>query len=682
MFTNDRISGIRPQLEAILGKENVRTDEAALASHSYDSGLSMAQPEAVVFISRTSQVAPVIRILAAAEIPFIPYMSGTNLTGGTIPLRGGVALNMSRLDKIIYINPERQEVLVEAGVINDNLQKALKPFGLFFAVNPASSSVCTIGGNIAENSSGTNWLAYGSACDSLLKLETVTPDGETHIWQADGAGPDLMDIVPGSEGTLCVITRAWLKVHRIPTHTMTMAVAFPTLDNALNAAENLLDANLPLSSLEILDKTALDASLKKRTFIFPHTMRSLIIADINATTTEELAEQASKVEQICLDNSSLAKETATEEKDRERLWDIRRKAFPSLAKIAPDIVLEESCVPREKLSIAVRKTREILRTYRLTAGIIISPGSGSIQPHIVFDRRISQDLRRVKTARGNLIKECLALGGSVAGDYGIGVDKRLLLNWLYSPDELDFLSKIKHSFDPKKLANPDKILPVNEDDAMFQDAEKNKSRPELDAHVHTILATLRSRADSRTASVILGSGTQLKVPPETEKLKMLDTRFLSMPPEINKANMTVRAGAGVNINDLRKILNDEGLDLQMPETEGTLGGIIASGRVPEIAKILLGMEIATAEGIYLNFTQQTLKAAKAYDICSLFCGSRGAYGVILSAVMQICHTCDRRDFTPTMPVPFAPEKIHRVFKKAVDPENFLNPWLYPQTEEQ
>ena len=675
-----RITGVLPQLENILGKANVCTGEAELVSYSYDSGLSMAQPEAVLFFDKIRQIAPVIKILAQAKIPFIPRMSGTNLTGGTIPLRGGVILNMSRLNKIIYISPEKQEALVETGVVNDALQKALKPFGLFFAPDPASSSVCTIGGNIAENSRGPRWLAYGSACDSVLKLEVVTPDGETNIWQPDGTGPDLMNLMSGSEGTLGVITRAWLKLHKIPKYTKTFAIAFAQIDHPLIAADKILEAGLSVQSMEILDKIALDASLKKKTFIFPHTTRALLLADIIAQNPEELEQQEQRFDQICLDTYSLASESATEESERKKIWDIRKGAFPALAKIAPDIVLEESCVPRSMLSEAVKKTRDVLRTYRLNAGIIISPGTGSIQPHIAFDRRITQDLRRVKTVRGQLIKECLSLGGSVAADYGVGVDKRLLLNWLYSPEELQFLSYIKKSFDPLNIANPDKILPVNEDDSMFRDTQKNTAKPDLDTHVHTLLATLRNRADNRVASVVFGSGTQLKPPPETEKLKILDTHFLTMPPVINKTNRTVKTGAGININDLRAMLRDEGLDLQMPETAGTVGGIIASGRTPEIARILLGIEIGTAEGVYLDFSQQTLKAARGYDISSIFCGSRGAYGIILSAVLQTCLISEKRQFPPSSTVPFAPNKIHQAFKNYADPDNLLNPWLYPKQE--
>ena len=681
MFKQDRISGVLPQLEKILGKANVCTGEAELASYSYDSGLSMAQPEAVLFFDRISQVAPVIKILAQEKIPFIPRMSGTNLTGGTIPLRGGVLLNMSRLNKIIYISPEKQEALVETGVVNDALQKALKPFGLFFAPDPASSAVCTIGGNIAENSRGPRWLAYGSACDSVLKLEVVTPDGETNIWQPDGTGPDLMNLMSGSEGTLGVITRAWLKLHKIPKYTRTMAFAFTAMDPALNASNTIFEENIPLQAMEILDKTALNASLKKRTFSFPHTMRSLLIIDTPGCTKEEIEENSEKISRICDGMSSVALITADDEEERNKIWDIRMRAFPSLAKIAPDIVLEETCVPRSMLAAAVKKTKDVLRNYRMTAGIIISPGAGSIQPHIVFDRRIAQDLRRVKTARSQIIKESLKLGGSVAGDYGVGVDKRLLLNWLYSPAELDFLAKIKHSFDPDNLANPDKILPVNEDPDMFQETEKKIRSEELDPHMHTLLATLRYRADNRVASVVCGSCTQLIPPPEAEKLKMLDTRFLTMPPSINKKNRTVKAGAGIEITELRNMLRDEGLELQMPETKGTIGGIIASGRVPEIARILLGLEIANAEGVYMNFSQQTLKAAKGYDISSIFCGSRGAYGVILSAVFRTCLISEKKEYPPSSPVPFSPNRIHRKFKEAADPENLLNPWLYPQKEE-
>lgn len=681
MFIQDRISGLRSQLDAVVGKDNVRTSEAETAAYSYDSGLSMAQPEAVIFFDSVQQVAPVVKILSQAKIPFIPRMAGTSLTGGTIPLRGGVILNLSRLNKIIFINTQERTVLVETGVLNAELQKALKPFGYFFPPDPASSAVCTIGGNIAENASGPSRIKYGSTGDSVLRLEVVTPDGETHIWEPDGKGPDLMGLVTGSEGTLGIITRAWLKIQPVQAHTCTTAAAFAVLDQAINAASQLMESGLPLSALEIMDKTTLDASLKRKTFLFPHTMRALLLTDISGDNKEETDRQTEQAVQICLDNSSIKTETACEESDRKKLWDIRNRAFPALARIAPDIVPEEACVPRSKLNEAVKKTREVLRKYRLTAGIVISPGTGSIHPHIVFDRRNQQDLRRVKNARAELTKEAIILGGSVAGDYGIGVDKRLALNWLYSTEELDFLAKIKYAFDPFNLSNPDKILPVNNDADLFEEVGRNHNAANLNPSVHTLLATLRNRADNRISSVVCGSGSQIKPPPETEKLKKLDTRFLTMDPVLNKQNRTLKAGAGVEINTLRALLRDNGMELQMPDTFGTIGGIIASGRTPEITRILLGLEAATAEGVYLNFTQQTLKAARGYDISSIFCGSRGAYGIILSVVLQVCLISEKRIFPPAMPVPFRPEPVHRAFKEAVDPENLLNPWLYPGRKE-
>lgn len=681
MFKNDRISEIFRQLEAIAGKGNVKTDEADLASYSYDSGLSMAKPEAVIFFEKIEHIAPAVKILSKAKIPFIPRMSGTNLTGGTIPLKGGVILNLSRLNKIAFINTENQTVLVEAGVINADLQKALKPFGYFFAPNPASASVCSIGGNIAENSSGPSRIRYGSAGDSVLKLEVITPDGQTYIWQPDGKGPDLMNLIIGSEGTLGIITRAWIRIYPLPKHLKTYSIAFALMDQALKTAEQLMEAGISLNALEIMDKTALDASLRKKTFAFPHTMRSLLIMDITAEEQEMLEIYEKRALQICSENSSLAMETAEDEAGMEKLWNIKNRAFPALAKIAPDLVLEEACVPRSKLGEAAKKTKETLRKYRLTAGIIISPGTGSIQPHIVFDRRNQQDLRRVKNARSELTQECLKLGGSIAGYYGIGVDKRLSLNWIYSSKELGFLAKIKKSFDPYNLANPDKILPVNEDSALFEDSENKSIDSGLDAHTHTLLAALRNRADNRIASVICGSETQIKAPQETESLKKLSTRFLTTDPLLNKTDMTLKAGAGTDINALRELLRDNDMELQLPDTYGTIGGIIASGRAPEISRILLGIEIATADGAYLNFSQHMLKAARGYDISSIFCGSRGAYGVILSAVLKVCRIDDKKTFPKTSPVPFEPNEIHKAFKRAADPENLLNPWLYPLKEE-
>lgn len=681
MLSKDKIHTLCKLLEEVVGKENILSGEADLVTHSYDSGIPMALPELVVFPNLIRQISPIVKILSNEKVPFLVRMSGTNVTGGVVPLHGGVVINMSRLNKVIAINTSKRTVVVEPGIRNADLQKILRPFGYFFAPNPTSASMCTIGGNIAENASGPNRIRYGATGDNIIRLEVVTPDGETHLWAPDGSGPCIAKMLNASEGTLGIITRAWLRIMPIPEYTKTLAIAFEDISQAISASEQIIKACIPLRAVEIVDKTALDTTLKDKNFTFPSSIHALMLAEPDGKNKKEVENNAEKINQICIDNSSLACEEAIEHDERIKLWSIRNDVFPALTKYAPDLAIEELCVPRSVLLDEVNNVKKTLRSYRLTSALIISPSTGTVCPHIVFDKRNVQDIRRVKSARAELVTDCINLGGFIGGSYGIGIDNRLALKRLYNPKVIASLYKIKSAFDKKNLLNPDKILPVNDDSELFEASNNKRNSAELSANAHTLLISLRNRYEQKIKSAVCGSATQMEVPAETDSLKILNTSFLVSEPILNEGNLTVKVDAGTDIIYLRRFLKEKNMELQMPETRGTLGGIIASGRTPDITKLLLGMEIATAKGEYLNFSHQTLAAAHGYDICSLFCGSRGAYGIILSVVLRICPLAEKREFPKLPPADFKTDYIYAEIKKAFDPENLLNPWIYNTAEE-
>lgn len=679
MFKEDRISELLRELVKIVGVANVMTDEAELTAYSYDAGQSMAQPEAVIIFNNVNEIAPVVKILSKAKIPFIPRMAGTNLTGGVIPLKGGVILNMSRLNKIIYIDTKERVALVEAGVINGDLQRALKPLGYFYAPDPASADFSTIGGNIAENAGGPCHLQYGSAADNTVKLEVITPNGEINIWAYNDNGPDLTGLISQSEGTLGIITKAWVKITPFPKYVCTVSAAFATIENAINASDQILNTGIKIRALEAMDKIALEVSLKKSFFLFPHTMKAMLLIELDGNNKEVLDKDLESIRNICSINSCLVCETAETEEERLRLWSIRNGILPALSQMAPNIVIEEGYVPRTVLPIAVKSIREILKKYRLTAGLLIHAGTGAIHPHIVFDKRNSQDVRRVKIARNEITKVYLSMNGSSTGTYGIGVDKRVSLNWMYSTDEINFLYKIKGAFDHFNLANPDKILPVNDDTKLFEEVNRKHERSVLQPQAHTLIAEMRYRYEHKIKSIIVCSGTYLQAPQETMEMKYLNTSILNTPPVLNKKNLTVKVSAGTNTEELRQALNKEGMDLAIPKMDGTVGGVIAAKYSPEIMRILLGIEIVTPSGEYLNFSVPTLKSATGFNICNLYCGSYGAYGVILSTILQVCNSNGNNDLhinQKTKLDDFVPNKYHILLKQAIDPNNLLNPWIY------
>jgi len=682
MFKTDKIRAVRAELEAIAGADNVRTDEAEILMYSYDAGMARARPEAVITFSAVEQVAPAVKVLHKAGIPFLPRLAGTNLSGGTIPLKGGVILNLSRLKKIRQIDTAAGIALVEPGVVNMELQRALEPFGFFYAPDPASQKVSTIGGNIGENAGGPLCLKYGVTSDNVEKLEVVTPEGEVRTWSYKDPGPDLMSLMVGSEGTLGIVTHAWLKILPKPAHLKTASAAFPSLEGAMTAVTRIISDGIVPRALEAMDKVSLDAALGGKTDRFPRGTEAVLIIELDGHDAVQVKRELELTEHICTANSCSAFKVASDEAERDLLWQARKGAYPALARLAPDVLVEDGVVPRPRLPEALKETREILSKYKLTAGLLFHAGDGNLHPNIIFDRRDIQEVKRVKKAGYEILKSCIKLGGTISGEHGVGVEKRVAMNWLYGREELEFFQKIKDAFDPDGLANPDKILPVTSD----QRAESGglASRASLSPAARGVVDELRIRAGRGERTAVTGLGTRLKPGQIMEGAKPLDLSALNGRVQTDRANLTARAEAGLSFRELRRQLEAEGLYLDLPELEGSVGGVIASKAAPELREHLLGLEVATAAGELLELGGKTVKNVAGYDAVKLFCGSLGAYGVIIAATFALSAKPARDRKAPgaaAAPVLFEPDPCHLSLKRQLDPGNLLNPWIYRRAEE-
>ena len=697
MFKQDKLSAVRAGLEAIVGRENVRTDEAEILMYSYDAGMARARPDVVINFTATEQVAPVVKALYGAGIPFLPRLAGTNLSGGTIPLRGGAILNLSRLKKIRQIDTGARLALVEPGVVNFELQKALEPFGFFYAPDPASQKVSTIGGNIGENAGGPLCLKYGVTSDNVEKLEVVTAEGEVRTWSYRDQGPDLMSVMVGSEGTLGIVTNAWLKILPIPPHIKTASAAFPSLDSALDAVTRIISGGILPRALEAMDKVSMDAASLGKTSAFPGGTEAVLIIELDGSDAAALMAELETVRKLCLDNTCSAFSVAGDEAERALLWAARKGAYPAMARLAPDVLVEDGVVPRPRLPEALRETRAIISKYKLTAGLLFHAGDGNLHPNIIFDRRDIQEVKRVRKAGYEILKSCITLGGTISGEHGIGVEKRVAMNWLYSRAELDFFQGIKRAFDPAGLANPDKILPVATEKAagdqgtkafgsQFAGQEKSSvfsGRAALSPAARGILDELRLRSDAGTRTAVTGLGTRLKAGRIMEGTRPLELRKLSGRAEIDRENLTARVEAGLSYKELAMQLKEAGVYLDLPPLKGSIGGLIASKIYPELRGTLLGLEVALADGSLLELGGKTVKNVAGYDAVRLYCGSLGAYGVIIAATFALSagQAPARAGFkeTPGWDA-FEPDAIHRRLKKEFDPRNLLNPWVYGDRE--
>ncbi|MCG2726057.1 MAG: FAD-binding oxidoreductase [Elusimicrobia bacterium] len=681
MFKKKRFIAVEEKIAGITGKNNIYSDDIELMAYSYDAGISKAIPEAVISFDNINQIAPVIKILYQARIPFLPRLAGTNLSGGTIPLKSGVILNLSRLNKIYQIDTTNNIAVVEPGAVNINLQKELEKFGYFYAPDPSSQKVCTIGGNIGENAGGPQCLKYGVTSNNIAKLQIITPEGDEITLSENDIGPDLMSLFIGSEGTLGIAIKAWLKIIPKPKIIKTCTAAFLTIEDSINAATKIIEAGIMPRALEAMDKTCVDASKNIIKSPYPEESEAMLIIELDCDYENKLEEEIQQVKHICDNCFSNFFRIANTETESEALWAIRKGAYPAMARLAPNVLVEDGVVPRPKLPEALKKIKTVINEYNLKASILFHAGDGNIHPNIIFDERDIKKVKIVKKAGYEILKICIDLGGSISGEHGIGIEKRVAMNWLYPTATLELFQKIKKSFDPENLSNPDKIVPVSLDSRKTISSKKYSPDNKI---LTNLLNEVKSKYREGVESIIIGSNSNLNKNIKS-KSNILKLDELSEIIDLDRENFTVKAEAGIKISRLKELLKASKLYPALPDYKGTLGGLIAANHFKGIKDILLGIDIMTSNGEIHSFGGKTLKNVAGYDVVKLFIGSMGAYGIILNATIKLDSKNRLKDIKTKEPntveknpffFDFKPGKYQKRLKNVFDPKNLFNSWLY------
>jgi len=672
MFKRKDLEGIREKLAEIVGEENVLTGELETALYSYDASMARAKPCGVAHFDSPEQIAPVVKLLYDNKIHFSPRAAGTNLSGGAVNLKGGFILNLARLDKIHQIDTRNGIAVVEPGVVNLALQEELEKFGFFYAPDPASQKVSTIGGNIAENAGGPQCLKYGVTSDNLLKLEVVLPDGSERTFSLDDPGFELMSLFPQSEGTLGIVKKAWLKILPIPKYIKTVAAHFPSIEDSILAVTGIIAEGIIPRSLEAMDKFSIQAALKGLERKIPEDTEALLLIELDSDDLETLEKELVRTGETLKKNRALRIETAKDEKEREFLWKIRKESYPALARMSPNVMVEDGAVPRPLLPRALKEIKEILNSYKLKAGLVFHAGDGNLHPNVIFDERDLEETRRVRKAGHEILKTCIKLGGTISGEHGVGVEKRAAMNWLYSQETLEIFRKIKAAFDPDNLLNPDKKIPVSKN----QIPKLEREEPGLSDKAKDLLNEMKFRDKTGERTAISGSGSKLNPREIPGNCKILKTAGLDKVIDLDRENFTVTAEAGLKISELRDLLRREKLSVDIPEDlNGTLGGMIASREFRELRSLLLGADLALAGGDLIRLGGKTMKDVSGYDVLRMMIGSRGTLALILSVTLKIrAAGSQKRDFKrPGEAAQFG--DLHLKIKQVFDPRNLLNPWI-------
>ena len=453
------------ELRKIVGPDQVTTVPEELACYAYDGTGQEFPPGAVIFPGSTEEIRRIMQLASATPFSVVPRGAGTGMSGGALPVAGGLVMVLSRLNRILEIDPDNQLAVVEPGVITGELRAEVARHGLYYPPDPASLKFCTMGGNVAECAGGPSAVKYGVTRDYVLGLEAVLPDGRlvhTGVRTAKGVvGYDLTRLLVGSEGTLAIITRITVKLLPAPEARSTLLVLCPTMVEATSLVTSILAHHTPCT-LEYLDRTALAIVRDKLPFPFPVEAGALLLIELDGQKDSVPLATRRLTEFLQAQPGIIQSRTAASPAETEQLWAARRAVSPAAFSLKPHKMSEDVVVPRSRLPQLVSCTEALSRELGVVIFTFGHAGDGNIHVNIMLDRNIPQEVRQAETAKQRLFEEVLRLGGTLSGEHGIGLTKVAYLPMEIDLPTLNLMRQIKNLFDPKNILNPGKIFPAQD----------------------------------------------------------------------------------------------------------------------------------------------------------------------------------------------------------------------------
>jgi glycolate oxidase len=448
---------------ALLGDEAVITDEARRRTYECD-GLAAytVVPGLVVLASDAATIRAVVRMCNDLDVPFVARGSGTGLSGGALPHADGVLIVTSRMRDILDVDPEAQRAVVEPGVINLDVTAAAKPHGYYYAPDPSSQQICSIGGNVAENSGGAHCLKYGFTTNHVLAVQMVTPDGElTRLGTTapDAPGYDLLGAVVGSEGTLGIVTEATVRLTRAPEAVVTLLAGFRSTDDAGAATSAIIGAGLVPAAIEMMDALAIEAAEKAVACGYPDGAGAVLVAELDGPAAEVEA-QAGEVRRHLDDTGAFEIRQAEDDAQRALIWKGRKSAFAAVGRISPDYIVQDGVIPRTELPAVLRAIEQVAHDRGIRVANVFHAGDGNLHPLVLFDATEEGATERAEEVSAQILALCLEHGGSITGEHGVGADKAQYMPQMFSDDDLDTMQLVRCAFDPHHLSNPGKVFPT------------------------------------------------------------------------------------------------------------------------------------------------------------------------------------------------------------------------------
>jgi len=452
------------ELVAICGSERVITEHAALRTYESDGLLQYAVvPAAAVLPDSGEEVAAVVAACHRAEVPWVARGSGTGLSGGSLPIEGGVVISLSRMRHILEVDLANQRIVVEPGVTNAQISAAVGPTH-FYPPDPSSQIICSIGGNVAENSGGVHCFKYGFTTNWVVGCEVVLPDGSTTVLggaagELDRPGYDLLGAFVGSEGTLGVATKITLRITPAPEATRTVVAYFHTAEEAGQVVSDVVSAGVVPGAMEIMDQLAIAATEAATHAGNPLDAGALLIVELDGSESECTA-RFDEVVRLCRANGATGVRIAASEDERALIWKARKAAFAAMGRISPNFYVQDGVIPRTRLPQVLRRIEDLGREYGLRVANVFHAGDGTLHPLVLFDAAVPGEAERAEELAGRIVEVCVEEGGSLTGEHGIGVDKKRYMPKMFSEADLATFQRLRCAFDPDGRVNPGKVMPT------------------------------------------------------------------------------------------------------------------------------------------------------------------------------------------------------------------------------
>ena len=456
--------GLLRRLREVVGEQYAFADPYEIRLYQYDASPETALPDIVVIPGSAPEVADVVRLCAQAGAPITARSGASSLAGGTVPVHGGVVITFPRMDRILEIDVDNLRAVVEPGVVNLALSHALKPYGYYYVPDPSSQGACTIGGNVATNAGGPHTLIYGVTVNHVTGLEVALPSGDLvqvgSQKAAETTGYDLTGLLVGSEGTMAIVTKIWVRIQPLPPVQKTLMAVYPDVESASNAVSAIVRTGILPAAIEMMDKLSIQAIEAASHAGYPLDAGAVLLLEVDAIP--ELAEElGQRMAQVCRENGATEVRIAKNDAERQALWKGRKGAFSAMGRLSPDFYVMDGVVPRTKLPETLAKIDAIsVRTgYKICN--VFHAGDGNLHPLVLFDAFKAGQYEAVLTIGDEILKLCADAGGSVTGEHGIGLEKRENIRYVFSDDDLEVMQRVRQVFDPHGLMNPGKLFPTD-----------------------------------------------------------------------------------------------------------------------------------------------------------------------------------------------------------------------------